>query len=60
MNNNSNENEDINELSGEIEEQHSPYQQIDLGDENIKHQLTGMYHNWFLDYASYVILERAV
>ncbi|KAA6316321.1 DNA gyrase subunit A, partial [termite gut metagenome] len=42
------------------EEQHSPYQQIDLGDENIKHQLTGMYHNWFLDYASYVILERAV
>ena len=24
------------------------------------HQLTGMYQNWFLDYASYVILERAV
>ena len=23
-------------------------------------QLTGMYENWFLDYASYVILERAV
>ena len=23
-------------------------------------QLTGMYQNWFLDYASYVILERAV
>ncbi len=23
-------------------------------------QLTGMYKNWFLDYASYVILERAV
>ncbi len=28
--------------------------------ENIKHHLTGMYKNWFLDYASYVILERAV
>ena len=25
-----------------------------------KPQLTGMYQNWFLDYASYVILERAV
>ena len=24
------------------------------------YQLTGMYRNWFLDYASYVILERAV
>lgn len=24
------------------------------------HHLTGMYKNWFLDYASYVILERAV
>ena len=23
-------------------------------------QLSGMYQNWFLDYASYVILERAV
>ncbi len=29
-------------------------------DEQIKHQLTGMYQSWFLDYASYVILERAV
>jgi topoisomerase-4 subunit A len=28
-------------------------------DENIIH-LSGMYENWFLDYASYVILERAV
>ena len=26
----------------------------------IRHKLTGMYQNWFLDYASYVILERAV
>lgn len=28
--------------------------------ESPKHQLSGMYQNWFLDYASYVILERAV
>ena len=27
---------------------------------DITHKLTGMYRNWFLDYASYVILERAV
>lgn len=26
----------------------------------ITHHLSGMYQNWFLDYASYVILERAV
>ncbi len=26
----------------------------------VKHQLRGMYQNWFLEYASYVILERAV
>ncbi len=32
------------------------------GKENdvVKHQLRGMYRSWFLDYASYVILERAV
>ena len=28
--------------------------------DDTRHQLTGMYQNWFLDYASYVILERAV
>ena len=30
------------------------------GDNSKKVHLTGMYKNWFLDYASYVILERAV
>ncbi len=29
-------------------------------DEAQRPQLTGMFQNWFLDYASYVILERAV
>lgn len=28
--------------------------------DGITHHLSGMYRNWFLDYASYVILERAV
>ena len=27
---------------------------------NVKNHLSGMYRDWFLDYASYVILERAV
>ena len=31
-----------------------------LTDEAVAHRLTGMYKDWFLDYASYVILERAV
>ena len=41
-------------------EEHSSYQPTSLQDEARKHQLTGMYQTWFLDYASYVILERAV
>ena len=28
--------------------------------DGITHHLNQMYQNWFLDYASYVILERAV
>lgn len=28
--------------------------------DDARYHLTGMYQNWFLDYASYVILERAV
>ena len=31
-----------------------------LQEGDFKHKLTGMYKDWFLDYASYVILERAV
>ena len=47
-----------NSLNGK--EEHSDYKPVDKKDENVKHQLSGMYQNWFLDYASYVILERAV
>lgn len=40
---------------------HTDYQpSARVKDEDGKLQLTGMYQNWFLDYASYVILERAV
>lgn len=41
-------------------EEHSDYKPVSTTDEAVKHQLSGMYQNWFLDYASYVILERAV
>ena len=44
----------------ENENLHSDYKPADRKDGIVKHQLTGMYQNWFLDYASYVILERAV
>ena len=33
---------------------------VDTTDDTVRHQLRGMYQSWFLDYASYVILERAV
>ena len=39
---------------------HSDYKPIETTDGSVAHQLSGMYQNWFLDYASYVILERAV
>ena len=40
--------------------EHSDYRPVDSKNESVRHQLSGMYQNWFLDYASYVILERAV
>ena len=40
--------------------EHSNYKPVGHADESMKHQLSGMYQNWFLDYGSYVILERAV
>ena len=42
------------------EDTHSDYRPADRFDASAVHHLSGMYKNWFLDYASYVILERAV
>ncbi len=47
-----------NDLQGG--EGHSDYKPADTSNDAVRHQLSGMYQNWFLDYASYVILERAV
>lgn len=41
-------------------EGHSDYKPVNRFDASAVHHLSGMYQNWFLDYASYVILERAV
>ena len=59
---------DENETTGAAEEivnevesaAHSTYKVPKITDDAVKHHLSGMYQNWFLDYASYVILERAV
>ncbi|MBR6276133.1 MAG: DNA gyrase/topoisomerase IV subunit A [Prevotella sp.] len=42
------------------QEAHSDYKPVNRFDAAAVHHLSGMYQNWFLDYASYVILERAV
>ena len=39
---------------------HSDYKPVNRFDAAAVHHLSGMYESWFLDYASYVILERAV
>ena len=36
------------------------YKPANRFDASVVHHLSGMYQSWFLDYASYVILERAV
>ncbi|MGM9705160.1 MAG: DNA gyrase/topoisomerase IV subunit A [Prevotella sp.] len=42
------------------QDSHSDYTPVNRFDASAVHHLSGMYQNWFLDYASYVILERAV
>ena len=56
------ENEEIEnvDLSDGGDNVRSEYKVPSQSDTISKHQLSGMYQNWFLDYASYVILERAV
>lgn len=53
-------NENLNEDENIVDDAHSNYKPADRFDASAVHHLSGMYKNWFLDYASYVILERAV
>jgi topoisomerase-4 subunit A len=50
--------DEIDETNQANEEDHNPFENKKV-DENIV-PVGGLYENWFLDYASYVILERAV
>ena len=54
--------DDIIESSENLKdsEAHSDYKPVNRFDAAAVHHLSGMYQSWFLDYASYVILERAV
>lgn len=59
------EQEAIQDVESDFEEQdasvsQSNYKVPKIADKLTKYHLSGMYQNWFLDYASYVILERAV
>lgn len=58
--------EDLNIESGKEQEEEDEVTEVNVGGQeehghirSIQH-LSGMYEKWFLDYASYVILERAV
>ena len=48
------------QASEDQKEGYSDYKPVNRFDAAAVHHLSGMYQNWFLDYASYVILERAV
>lgn len=58
------ETEDLNEAPLNEEQTEGPgdsdYKIPEKSGSRLTHHLSGMYQNWFLDYASYVILERAV
>ena len=48
------------ETASDETEGHSDYRPVNRFDAAAVHHLSGMYQNWFLDYASYTILDRAV
>ena len=50
----------LEKQSKKSQETHSDYKVPVKSDNRISYHLSGMYQDWFLDYASYVILERAV
>ncbi len=61
-NRNAKNNNDRDEIPGEINGETADDENNHFGDQQLQHvkYLSGMYKHWFLDYASYVILERAV
>ncbi|WP_413998830.1 DNA gyrase/topoisomerase IV subunit A [Flavobacterium sp. W1B] len=55
-----NDSEEIIEVDAKNFEGHHFYENQDEDSQDTITKVTGMYKDWFLDYASYVILERAV
>lgn len=52
--------EDIEDENVEASEGGFSSMFVDLNDDVVKHQLRGMFQSWYLDYASYTILDRAI
>jgi topoisomerase-4 subunit A len=50
--------DEIEDLNPSLGDEHNPFENKQVDDKIIP--VGGLYQNWFLDYASYVILERAV
>ena len=53
------ENEELEEEKELTEEEEGRFARL-LGSDSRKYKLSGMFKDWFLDYSSYVILQRAV
>ena len=51
---------DDEEDNGEATEGGFESMLVDLSDDVVRHQLRGMFQSWYLDYASYAILDRAI
>lgn len=56
----SDEYDDIDETSEEATEGGFSSMLVDLSDDVVRQQLRGMFQSWYLDYASYTILDRAI
>lgn len=54
------EDQELNNPDNQLPEEVPEVHEAEKGELHKTIQLSGMYENWFLDYASYVILERAV
>ena len=50
--------DEIEDLNPSVGDEHNPFENKQVDEKIIP--VGGLYQNWFLDYASYVILERAV
>jgi topoisomerase-4 subunit A len=60
MSNDDNINDELTDIPVGDDENKLPSKPYTSGGDVPRHRLQGMYQNWFLEYASYVILERAV